>query len=113
MTYVAKQENLGEVKNLWPLIFLAAPLIYGAYRVPQQPLAVWFTAGLLVWTLVALYFVRRRGPGDIPRAVVSLIAGMCIVDAVLVAGAGNLELAVVAVTGFVLTLALQRVVPGT
>jgi len=28
LTYTAKQENLGEVKNLWPLAFLLVPVIY-------------------------------------------------------------------------------------
>ena len=31
LTYVAKQENLGRVENLWPLLFLAAPVAYGAW----------------------------------------------------------------------------------
>jgi len=49
----------------------------------------------------------------VPRAVVSLIAGIPLVDSVILSGAGALELSIVAVAAFVLTMALQRVVPGT
>jgi len=113
LTYVAKQETLGRVENLWPLLFLAAPLVYGAIRLPEQPLAGLFLlllAALVAW---ALRLVVRRGPGDIPRAVVSLIAGVSLVDALLIATTGAAALAALAVAGFLLTLVLQRWVSGT
>jgi hypothetical protein len=65
------------------------------------------------WTLVALWFLRRRQPGDVPRAVVSLIAGISLLDALLIAGAGAAGVAWLAVAGFGLTLAGQRLVAGT
>jgi 4-hydroxybenzoate polyprenyltransferase len=113
LTYVAKQENLGEVRNLWPLLFLAAPLIYALLSA-----TVSLTSGVLfvlfaIWVGVALWFLRRRQPGDVPRAVVSLIAGIALLDAVLIAAAGAPGVAWLAVGGFVLTLGLQRLVPGT
>ena len=40
------------------------------------------------WIGVALWFLRRRRPGDVPRAVISLIAGIALLDALLIAGAG-------------------------
>ena len=48
-----------------------------------------------------------------PRAVVSLIAGIPLVDAVILSGTGAVQLSIIAVGAFALTLALQRVVPGT
>ena len=113
LTYVAKQENLGRIENLWPLLFLAAPVLYGASLVPAQPLTAVYWLVFVGWMLVALYFVRRRQPGDIPRAVVSLIAGIALLDAMLVAAAGAPGLAVFGLAGFALTLALQRYVSGT
>lgn len=113
LTYVAKQENLGRVANMWPLGFLAAPLVYGAYLALGKPVTWVFLGLLFVWIVNALRFVTRRGPGDIPRAVVSLIAGICLLDAMLVASAGSLVMALLCVAGFVLTLLLQRYVPGT
>ena len=79
-------------------------------RVPH-PVAL---AGRLVaWLLWALHLVRRRGPGDIPRAVVSMLAGICLFDALMIAGAGRPDIALLAVLGFGLTVLLQRYVPGT
>ena len=66
-----------------------------------------------IWVGVALWFLQRRRPGDVPRAVVSLIAGIALLDAVLIAAAGAPGIAWLAVAGFVLTLGLQRLVPGT
>ena len=113
LTYVAKQENLGEVKNLWPLLFLAAPFIYGGVLASETwpTFGYWIIFGVAI--VAALGLVRRRQPGDIPRAVVTLIAGMSLFDAILISGAGEPGLALVAVLGFALTLGLQRVVSGT
>jgi 4-hydroxybenzoate polyprenyltransferase len=113
LTYVAKQENLGEVKNLWPLLFLAAPVVYGLVLAASRPVVAVFLLAFMAWLLWALSLVRRRAPGDIPRAVVSMLAGICLFDALVIAGEGQPEVAIVAVLGFGLTLLLQRYVPGT
>lgn len=113
LTYVAKQENLGEVKNLWPLLFLAAPVVAGLVYAVERPVTALFWLAFVIWMGVALWFLRRRQPGDIPRAVVSLIAGISLLDALLIAASGAPGLAVLALAGFGLTLVLQRVVSGT
>ena len=113
LTYVAKQENLGQVKNLWPLIFLAAPVLYGATLLPHA-VGLWpFWAAFTGWILVALWFVKRRQAGDIPRAVVGLIAGISLFDAMLIAVHAPPKMALIAVAGFALTLALQKFISGT
>ena len=113
LTYVAKQENLGKVENLWPLLFLAAPVAYGAWLAAARPVAGVFWLLFSGWILVALWFLRRRAKGDVPRAVVSLIAGISLLDALLIAAAGAPALAVLALAGFGVTLILQRYVAGT
>jgi len=113
LTYVAKQETLGEVRNLWPLVFLAAPVAYALARALESGSAAALSLAFTLWVGIALWFLRRRQPGDVPRAVVSLIAGISLLDAVLIAGAGALSLAWLAVVAFLLTLVLQRAVPGT
>ncbi len=113
LTYVAKQENLAEVRNLWPLLFLAAPVLYGAAHILHLPMIAPFWLLLCAWALVALWFLRRRQRGDIPRAVVSLIAGIALLDAMLIAVSGSMMLALLAVAGFGLTLFLQRHIAGT
>ena len=113
LTFIAKQETLGRVENLWPLLFLAAPMVYGVSLVFEAPTVGFFWIAFTTWIAVALWFVKRRAPGDIPRAVVSLIAGISLFDAVVIAGTGALGLAGVAVLGFLLTLALQKYISGT
>lgn len=113
LTYVAKQETLGEVKNLWPLAFLALPPIYGGALGFDRVSGVLLWLAFVGWIGVALSFLIRRRPGDVPRAVVSLIAGISLLDALLIAGAGAVVVAWLAVLGFLSTLALQRFVPGT
>ena len=113
LTYVAKQETLGEVRNLWPLVFLGAPVVYALAQALERPGAAVLSVAFTLWVGIALWFLWRRQPGDVPRAVVSLIAGISLLDAVLIAGPGPLSLAWLAVVAFLLTLALQRAVPGT
>ena len=113
LTYVAKQETLGEVRNLWPLLFLGAPVVYALTVAPESQPAALLSLAFILWVGVALWFLRRGQPGDVPRAVISLIAGISLLDAVLIAGVGNFADAWLAVLGFALTLVLQRFVPGT
>jgi 4-hydroxybenzoate polyprenyltransferase len=113
LTYIAKQEHLGRIGNLWPLIFLALPVLYGLLLALQQP-AAWVPFALYVAVLVyAMHLLRRRAAGEVPLAVVTLIAGMSVLDALLLAGAGHWIPAGVAMLAFMLTLLLQRWVSGT
>jgi 4-hydroxybenzoate polyprenyltransferase len=113
LTYLAKQETLGQVQNWWPLAFLAAPLVYGLSLVVREPATGLFWICLAVAVGVTVRLVARRAPGDIPRGVMTLIAGISILDAMLIAAQGRTGLALAALIGFPLTLAMQRYVRGT
>jgi 4-hydroxybenzoate polyprenyltransferase len=113
LTYVAKREHLNQLGSLWPLAALAVPLLYGAGTALQAPLVWLFVGSLAAWIAYALWLLRRRAPGDVPRAVVSLIAGISLLDAMILCAAGAVALAVIAVLAFLLTLATQRLVSGT
>lgn len=114
LTYVAKQENLTEMRNLWPLLFLAVPFVYRAPAALDNAACAAAYVLLLVWVgwcLAALVLPSRR---NIPRAVTGLIAGISLLDGLLIAGAGaTLPLLAACAAGFAATLALQRWVPGT
>ena len=113
LTYAAQQEHLDRIGKLWPLGFLAVPVVYGLALAASAPW-VWLPLALYVGVLAfALHRLRRRARGDVPRAVVTLIAGMSVLDGVLLAGGAHTVPAALAVAAFALTLALQKWVPGT
>jgi len=113
LTYAAKQEALDQLGSVWPLGFLAIPWLYGLWLCIGEPATLIFWLMLTVLIGFALRLLKRRGPGDVPRAVVTLIAGVALLDAIYLAGAGALSWAIVAVILFALTIAAQRFIPGT
>jgi 4-hydroxybenzoate polyprenyltransferase len=113
LSYAAKQETLAEVRNLWPLACLAAPFAYYGVRAPAGgALALLLAAALALWVAWSVSLLVRRPPST-PRAVVSLIAGISLLDGLLAALHGAGPLALGGVGGFALTLFLQRYVRGT
>jgi 4-hydroxybenzoate polyprenyltransferase len=107
LTYIARQENLDHVGNLWPLAVMAVPF-WIAF--PRSWFAGAIYAGLLFATRRALALLGRRKIRD---AVSLLIAGISLLDATLAANRGCWGLAIVALAAFGLTRLFQRVVPGT
>lgn len=113
LTTIAKQETLREIESLWPLLLFVPLLIYGVIHIGSGFTAVLAFLLLLAVLAIAVWMLRRRLPGDIGVAVSVLIAGICVVDAIFLASAGETVLAWWALAGFVLTLFLQRFIPGT
>lgn len=113
LTYLAMQENLTQVKNLWPLAALAAPFLYLLPALPGSPGLAVFYLVFLAWVGYCVALLVRREPRTIRHAVAGLIAGVSLLDALLIAHTGALSLAVLAALGFFLTLLTQRWVPGT
>jgi len=58
LTYVAKQETLGRVSNLWPLGFLAIPFVYGIPTALHDTASAVMLLALLIWVIYALLFLR-------------------------------------------------------
>jgi 4-hydroxybenzoate polyprenyltransferase len=85
---------------------VAAAGALGAVPVPAAE------AGVVMWVyVISLTWVATTA--GLGYAVPWLLAGICLVDAVMIGLSGAPELAALAAAGFALTLALQRVVPGT
>lgn len=113
LTYAAKQEHLARLEHAWPLGFLAVPVCYGVVLATQEASVVLPLLAFTASTLIAVRYLLRRAPGDVPRAVVLLIAGIALFDAMLLAVYAPPPAAALAVAGFVLTLVLQRWIAGT
>jgi hypothetical protein len=113
LTYAAKQENLGRITNAWPLAFLAVAVVYAVWAATTGLAGQLAAAAFIAWLAWSMFFLLKPDRVNVPRAVVSLIAGVCLLDAVFIAAAGHAWLALLAACAFLLTLALQRHIPGT
>jgi 4-hydroxybenzoate polyprenyltransferase len=114
LTYVAKQETLSEFRNFWPLAFLLVPFVYVPVVGRHAVLAsVVLFPSFLTWVVAAVLLLKARAPGNIPRAVVRLIAGISLLDALLLASHVSSAAAAIAVGCFGATMLLQRYVSGT
>lgn len=113
LTYAAKQESLARFEGAWPLACLAAPLALAVTALPNTPLVMLPMLACGGWIIWSTSFLLRGDRPDIPGAIVRYIAGIALVDGLLIAAAGSWALAAAAVGAFALTRVLQRVVPGT
>lgn len=114
LTYGAKQEALDRLGRLWPLAFLSVPFVFGAPLLASWGLMTVVYMALLAVVAHALRLLRGRAPDRFPRAVMVLIAGISLLDALLVGTAGGSTAAVlVTAAGFPATLSMQRWVRGT
>lgn len=113
LTYAAKQESLGRIANAWPLGFLAIAAVYGLWAATTGIAGLLAAAAFLGWLAWSLLFLLRPGRVNVPRAVVWLIAGLCLLDATFIAAAGHGWLALLTGAAFLLTLAFQRRIAGT
>jgi 4-hydroxybenzoate polyprenyltransferase len=113
LTYAAKQENLAEVKNVWPLIFLALPFVYAVPAALGSLTTALILVGFLAWVIYALVHLVWRSRINFPLAVGSLLAGISFLDALLISGQGEVLIGLLAVGGVVLTRLAQRYIPGT
>lgn len=114
LTYVAKQENLGEVRNMWPLAFLAFPFLYTLPALAAGILPALLYLAFAGWAAFALSFILRRDKKrSVSRTVISLIAGISLLDALLIAWSGQGGLALLAALCFAATMAGQRWIKGT
>jgi hypothetical protein len=113
LTYAAKKEHLNHLDHAWPLGLLGVPILYGAWFALARPMVLLPLALLSVWTLMAVRRLVRRAPGDVLTAVVALLAGISLLDAVILAGYGQFTQMALALAAFALTLGLQDWISGT
>lgn len=113
LTALAKQETRAQPAWQMPALLLALPLIYGLWQAWHAPLAILPWLALLVVTGMAVHRIRRGRPADGPRAIGLLIAGICLLDALLIAPFAPPAMVLITMLGFALTRLLQRRISGT
>jgi len=115
LTYIAKTENKPSMTNVSIVATLFLPTIYFTARQVQQvqwvtlPLILFFT----LWVAYSVSFAFRSPKRQVGRTVGQLIAGISLLDALVLATAGSLLGMMFALVAFGLTLFLQHYVKGT
>lgn len=115
LTHIARFETGKVVDRTWVSAFVLAPLLAAAPVIYEQraPLPLLCALLLLAWSVRSIGFALRGGPGQIPRAVVSLIAGISLVDALFISLLAEPPAVLFALACFLLTLKWQKRIPGT
>lgn len=111
LTQIAKAETSGRLARWWPLALLLVPVAVFALALPDPVVAVALVlfAG---WSAYAASFAYRRR--NVGGAVGRLVAGISLLDAVVLASAdAPAGLVALALAAFATTLLLQRRIAGT
>jgi len=115
LTHIARFENGSAMQRAWVAAFVLSPLVASLPAIVSQRslLPALCFALLLGWSLRSMSFALRGGKGQIPRAVVTLIAGASLVDALFISLHGTPFGVLAALGAFLITLKWQRRIPGT
>jgi 4-hydroxybenzoate polyprenyltransferase len=108
LTAIAKSEPRPTVVGYWPAVLLCVPPLFFVTSAPLLALAD------VLWVASSIRFVYRPADRQIGTAIARLIAGVSMLDALVLARMDvPPQWIVVALLGFGLTLLLQRYVEGT
>lgn len=115
LSYIAKHETRPRLEKLWPVAVLAIPALFAIRAAttggtPAIVLAAAYVAANAFAIAHVPGFSRRPKP---QLAVPLLIANISLLDGVFIAGAGYSLVAFACFGAWALTLALQRLIPGT
>lgn len=112
LTSIAKMEHGPAGLRYWPVASLFLPPLLAIVRDFSPGVIV--LAGVMVgWTVFSLGFVYQQRPPAFGRAIASLIAGISLLDGLLLATHGEWIAVGIALVAFVATIVLQRWIRGT
>lgn len=111
LTSLAKVELKPKAIHCGIILMLFLPAIYFMLQLSALTLglSLFFTS----WVTYSLSLVYRSAPSQVGRAVGQLIAGISLLDSMILATMGSIYGVIVALASFGLTLFLQRYVRGT
>lgn len=113
LTFIAKFENSKTMFTAWPVLVLLTPVVYGVYGSTNTVITLIPTVLLLLSVLCAVGYVRGYIKGGIPKAIGILIAGISLIDAIIMSAFGSFTGMCFGIAAFFLTLLLQRKIAGT
>ena len=108
LTYIAKTET-SSLTGYWPAALLFLPAMVGALALPWS--GFWVPLVLALWVAHSVSFIYLTR--DVGRAIGQLIAGVSLLDALVILLFGTFAGVAWALAAFALTLFLQRFIRGT
>lgn len=115
LSYVARRESFRGRVPVWPLIFLAVPILLAMLMDVGEARthAMLMSAILFIWIVRCVRTIFFGGEIVVARIVSGLLAGIIFVDWLAVAPFCPVLLSIIFVLLFITTLVLQRFIPAT
>ena len=112
LTSIAKMEHGPAATRYWPVVTLFLPVVF-ALTQQQSVVMVGLVLLLIGWVLYALSFIARGPNRSIGGAIGRLIAGIALVDALVLESVGSGGGVIIALVAFTATFVFQRYIKGT
>ena len=112
LTSIAKTEHGNPATRWWPVVALFLPAVFALVRQPTVGTAA-LVLLFVAWVVYACSFVVRRANKSIGGAIGRLIAGISLVDALVLASVDSAGGVIVALVAFAGTFVFQRYIKGT
>jgi 4-hydroxybenzoate polyprenyltransferase len=113
ITYLAQAEHVNKLTALWPICLLGAPLIYAVFLGRHSLFILLLALALVVWLGLSVKMLLSIQHRSIPKAVSNLLAGICLIDGLILAGMMHYTMAAISVFAFFITLFLQNKIKAT
>ncbi len=111
LTYIARSETSKDFGRYWPILLLLLPAAYFGWQ--TRGLFLLVPAAFVLWCSWSLGFIYRVKNKSIGGGIVRLIAGIALLDAMVLATGPYGFLAAAAVGMFMLTRTLQGFIAGS
>ena len=112
LTSIAKTEHGNAATRWWPVVALFLPAVFALVRQPTVG-TVALVLLFIAWVVYACSFVFRRVGKSIGGAIGRLIAGIALVDALVLASVDAAWGVIIALIAFAATFVFQRYIKGT
>ncbi len=112
LTSIAKTEHGNGTTRYWPVVALFLPAVFALIRQPTVG-TVALVLLFVAWVVYACSFVFRRDGKSIGGAIGRLIAGIALVDALVLASVDSAWGVIIALVAFAGTFVFQRYIKGT
>ena len=113
ITYLAKTEHVNKLTTWWPICLLAAPLMYAIFLGRHSPIILPFALALLTWLGFSVKTLLPGKHRSIPQSITNLLAGICLIDSLILTATMEYTMAAIGVLAFFLTLFLQKRIKAT